>query len=209
MPRGPWCRRSGPRTASPSWSSRATPGCSSPRPPSPPRRAGGRARYIDSPQMLAGAFHDELSRAASLVARGVRVRVAGLRGASLERVFGYEPAGDGWVRLPDFAAGEERRVLVKLAIPPGRGLADIAAVELAFDDVRGAQRGARTVAQVTFTSDASLLALAPTAAAVSGAGAGMAERAGQAARLQEDGRRAEAKVRIDAMSRIAKDVART
>src|SRR5439155_13305213 len=104
-------------------------------------QAGGRARYIDSPQMLAGAFRDELSRAAALVARGVRVRVAGLHGASLERVFGYEPEADGWVRLPDFAAGEERRVLIKLAIPAGRGLADIAAVELAFEDVRGVQRG--------------------------------------------------------------------
>ena len=157
-------------------------------------QAGGRARYIDSPQMLAGAFRDELSRAASLVARGVRVRVAGLHGASLERVF---------------AGGEERRVLVELAIPAGRGLADIAAVELAFEDVRGVQRGARTVAQATFTSDASLLALAPTAAAVSGARAEMAELAGQAARLQEDGRRAEARARIEAMSRIAKDTAQT
>jgi Ca-activated chloride channel family protein len=172
-------------------------------------QAGGRARYIDSPQMLAGAFRDELSRAASLVARGVRVRVAGLHGASLERMFGYEPEGDGWVRLPDFAAGEERRVLVKLAIPPGRGLADIAAVELAFEDVRGAQRGARTVAQATFTSDASLLALAPTDAAVAGARAEMAELAGQAARLQEDGRRDEAKARIEALSQIANDTART
>jgi len=172
-------------------------------------QAGGRARYIDSPQMLAGAFRDELSRAASLVAREVRVRVAGLHGATLERVFGYESETDGWVRLPDFAAGEERRVLVKLAIPAGRGLADIAAVELAFDDVRGARRGARTVAQATFTSDASLLALAPNAAAVSGARAEMAELAGQAARLQENGWRAEAKARIQAMSRIANDIART
>ena len=172
-------------------------------------QAGGRARYIDSPQVLAGAFRDELSRAASLVARGVRVRIAGLHGASLERVFGYEPEADGWVRLPDFAAGEQRRVLIKLAIPAGRGLSDIAAVELAFEDVRGVQRGARTVAQATFTSDASLLALAPTAAAVSGARAEMAELAGQAARLQEDGRRAEARARIEAMSRIANDTAQT
>jgi Ca-activated chloride channel homolog len=172
-------------------------------------QAGGRARYIDSPQMLAGAFRDELSRAASLVAREVRVRVTGLQGASLERLFGYEPEADGWVRLPDFAGGEERRVLVKLVIPAGRGLADIAAVELAFDDVRGARRGARTVAQATFTSDASLLALAPTAAAIAGARAEMAELAGQAARLQEDSLRAEAKARIEAMSQIAKDTART
>jgi Ca-activated chloride channel homolog len=172
-------------------------------------QAGGRARYIDSPRMLAAAFRDELSRAAALVARGVRVRVTGLQGVSLERVLGYEPDAEGWVRVPDFAAGEERRVLARLTIPPGRGLASVAAVEVAFEDVGGSPRAAKALAQATFTSDASLLATAPTSAAVAGARAEMAELAGQAARLQEDGRRAEAKARIDAMGRIAQAAARS
>jgi len=71
-------------------------------------QAGGRARYVDSPQILPGAFRAELGRAAAMVARDVRVRVTGLGGVSVERVIGYQPDA-GWVRLLDFAAGEERR----------------------------------------------------------------------------------------------------
>jgi len=165
-------------------------------------QAGGRARYIDSPQILAAAFRDELSRAAALAARGVRLRVTGASGSSINRVLGYEADG-GWIRVPDFAAGEERRVLVKLSIPLGRGLADVATVELAFEDARGEEQRARTVAQATFTSDASLLALAPTEAAASGTRAEMAELADQAARLQEAGRRGEAQARVAALHRVA------
>jgi Ca-activated chloride channel family protein len=165
-------------------------------------QAGGRARYIDSPQMLPAAFRDELSRASALVARGVLLRVTGTSGTSVSRVLGYEAEGD-WIRVPDFAAGEERRVLVKLAIPPGHGLADVAAVELVFDDARGEKQRARAVAQATFTSDPTLLSSAPTEAAASGARAEMAELADQAARLQEAGRRGEARARVMALKRVA------
>jgi Ca-activated chloride channel family protein len=170
-------------------------------------QAGGRARYIDSPEILPGAFRAELSRAAALVARDVRLRVTGLSGASLDRVLGYEPDA-GWVRVPDFAAGEERRVLVKLTIPRGHGLADIAAVDLSFAGATGEQRTARAVAQATFTSDASLLAQPPTQAAAAGASAEMAELAQQAALLQERGDRREARARLDAVKRVAAQGAR-
>jgi len=170
-------------------------------------QAGGRARYIDSPEILPGAFRAELSRAAALVARDVRVRVKGLSGVSLDRVLGYEPEA-GWVRVPDFAAGEERRVLVKLTIPPGRGLADIAAVELTFAGATGGQRTSVAMAQATFTSDPSLLAQAPTQAAATGASAEMAELAQQAALLQEKGDRREARARLDIVKRVATRAAR-
>ena len=170
-------------------------------------QAGGRARYIDSPEILPGAFRAELSRAAALVARDVRVRVTGLSGASLDRVLGYEPEA-GWVRVPDFAAGEERRVLVKLTIPPGRGLADVAAIDLTFAGATGEQRTAVAVAQATFTSDPSLLAQAPTQAAATGASAEMAELAQQAANLQEKGDRREARARLDIVKRVATRAAR-
>lgn len=165
-------------------------------------QAGGRARYIDSPEILPRAFHGELSRARSAVARDVRVRVSGLAGANVERVLGYQSDG-GWVRVPDFAAGEERRVLVKLSVPGGRGIIDLAAVELQFEDAAGAQKGARSVAQATFTSDRGELAQAPTAAAVEGAKAEMAELAEKAARLQEEGRRTEAQARVDELKHVA------
>jgi Ca-activated chloride channel family protein len=165
-------------------------------------RAGGRARYIDSPEILPGAFRHELSRASSMVARNVRVHVNAVSGASVERVLGYETEG-GWVRLPDFAAGEERRVLVKLSVPPGRGLTDLAAVELRFDEAAGGGKFSQASAQATFTSDSSLLAQAPTDAAVQGAKAEMADLALQAARLQEEGRRAEAQAQMMKLRQVA------
>jgi Ca-activated chloride channel family protein len=165
-------------------------------------QAGGRARYIQSPEILPRAFHDELSRAAASVARDVRLRVNGLAGAGVVRVIGYEPQ-DGWVRVPDFAAGEERRVLVKLSVPAGHGATDLAAVELRFEDAQGAEQRAQSVAQVTFTRDSAQLAQAPGAAAVEGAKAEMAQLAEQAARLREDGRRFEAEARVTQLKKVA------
>ena len=165
-------------------------------------QAGGRARYVDSPEILPGAFRAELSRASALVARDVRLKVTGLSGASLDRVLGYEAEG-GSVRIPDFASGEERRVVAKLRIPPGRGLADVAAVELSFDSAAGEPQQARVVAQAIFTADATLLGRPPTQAAASGASAEMAELAQQAALLKETGDRSQARVRLEAVRRIA------
>jgi Ca-activated chloride channel homolog len=165
-------------------------------------QAGGRARYIDSPAILAGAFRAELSRAATLVARDVHLRVTGLSGASVDRVLGYDADG-GWVRVPDFAAGEERRVLVKLTIPPGRGVANVAAVELTFKGATGEQQKAREVAQATFTSEAALLGQAPTQAAATGASVEMAELAQEAAQFREKGDGREARARLDAVNRVA------
>src|SRR5229473_7743128 len=165
-------------------------------------QAGGRARYIQSPEVLPGAFHDELSRAAAAVARGVRLRISGLGGAGVTRVLGYE-AQEGWVRVPDFAAGEERRVLVKLSVPPGHGATDLASVELRFEDAQGAEQRAQSVAQATFTSDRTSLSEAPGPAAIEGAKQEMAQLADQAARYQEEGRRAEAKAQVDQLKQVA------
>ena len=166
---------------------------------------GGRARYIASPEVLPGAFRDELGRAAAAVARNVRLH---LEGATVERVLGYE-AASGWVRLPDFAAGEQRRVLVKLRVPPGRGLAELARVQLTFDDaVSGAATAASAGVQGAYTSDAALLGLAPTGAAVEGAKAEMAELAQHAAQLQEAGRRDEAAAQLALLRGVASQTAR-
>jgi Ca-activated chloride channel family protein len=172
-------------------------------------QSGGRARYIASPEVLPGAIRDELSRASHAVARNVRLRIDGLAGVSVERVLGYQPVGGdrfegGSVRLPDFAASEERRVLVKLRVPPGHGLTALAQVELRLDDAAsGAVASARDAAQAAFTSDPGLLALAPTGAAVEGAKAEMADLAQQAAHLQEEGRRPEAAARVQALRAVA------
>jgi Ca-activated chloride channel family protein len=168
---------------------------------------GGRARYIASPDVLPGAFRDELSRSATEVARNVRVRIKPVGATVLERVLGYEPEG-GWVRLPDFAAGEERRVLAKLQIPPGAGLTSVAAVELQFDDVAtGAVQRSEAAADVTLTADRALQAAPATEAAAYGAKAEMADLARQAAIDRETGRRAQAQARIELMRAVAKKAA--
>jgi Ca-activated chloride channel homolog len=164
--------------------------------------SGGRARYIASPEVLPGAFRDELSRAASVVARNVRVKVNGLAGAGVERVLGYEVL-DGWVRLPDFAAGEERRVLVKLSLPAGKGETDLAAVELSFEDAQGESRHAQASAQATFTSESARLDEPAGPAAAYGAKAEMAEMANRAASLRESGRHAEAKAQLISLRKVA------
>jgi Ca-activated chloride channel family protein len=166
-------------------------------------RSGGRARYIASPEVLPGAFRDELSRAAAVVARNVRVRVSGAAGAGVERVLGYEVT-DGWVRLPDFAAGEERRVLVKLSLPAGKGKVDLAAIELAFEDAQGEVRHAQASAQAIFTSETARLDEPAGPAAASGAKAEMAEMATKAASLRESGRRAEATAQLVSLHKVAR-----
>ena len=161
---------------------------------------GGRARYLASPEVLPGAFRDELSRAAAAAARNVRLQI---EGTNVEHVLGYEAEG-GWVRLPDFAAGEERRVLVKLRVPPGRGLAELLRVQLRFDDAAsGAGAEASAIVQGAYTTDSGLLALVRTGAAVEGAKAEMAELAQHAAQLQEAGRRDEAAAQVALLRSVA------
>jgi len=169
---------------------------------------GGRARYIASPDVLPGAFRDELSRAATEVARNVRVRIKPIGGTNVDRVLGYDSDG-GWVRLPDFAAGEERRVLAKLRIPAGSGLTSVAAVELQFDDaVSGSAQRAEANAQITLTADATLQATPATDAAAEGAKAEMADLAQQAALEQGQGGRAEARAGIVLLRAVATKAAR-
>jgi Ca-activated chloride channel family protein len=166
---------------------------------------GGRARYIASPEVLTGAFRDEFSRAASMVARDVRVNVQGLAGAKIERVLGYEMDG-GWVRLPDFAAGEERRVLAKIALPAnGKGNTELAAVQLAFDDARGSAQHAQTTAAAQFTEEARLFNQPAGPAALEGAKVEMAETAQRAAMLREDGKRDEAEQAMQSLDKVAAD----
>ena len=165
--------------------------------------SGGRARYIASPEVLPGAFRDELSRAASVVARNVRVRVSGVAGAGVERVLGYE-VSDGWVRLPDFAAGEERRVLVKLSLPAGKGETDLAAVQLSFEDAQGEARRASASASATFTNESARLEEPAGPAAAYGAKAEMAEMASHALSLRESGRRDEAWAQLLSLHDVAR-----
>ena len=161
-------------------------------------QAGGRTRFIRTADELVPAFRAELSRASAVVARGVRLEVRALSGARVLGVLGYEADG-GWVRLPDFAAGEERRVMVKLALPPGRGVEELARVQLAFADAAGADHRCETAAQATFTADRAQLGQAPTAAATNGARVEMAQLAQQAAQAREKGKAQDARSSLAAL----------
>jgi Ca-activated chloride channel family protein len=116
-------------------------------------QAGGRARYVSDGAMLAQAFAAEFSRAAAAVAHDVRLDVRPFKNVVVQRVLGFESAAGG-VRLPDIAAGEERRVLVRLLVPPGRGTAELADIHVTWRDAAGAEQKIRTSAQAQYTADA-------------------------------------------------------
>ena len=166
-------------------------------------QAGGRARFIQTADELTPAVSAELTRASAVVARGVRLEVRGLSGARVVGVPGYAADG-GWIRLPDFAAGEERRVLVKLALPPGRGTVDLLRVALTFADAAGADHRCEAAAQATFTADRALLGQAPTAAATNGARIEMAQLAQQAAEARERGDLHAAQTGLAALQAVAR-----
>ena len=163
---------------------------------------GGRMQFIEDVSTLPRAFAAELGRANRIVATDVRLRVAAPAGGTVERVFGYEPV-DGVVRVPDFAAGDERHVLLRLAFRGGTGTAGVAAVEVEYVDAAGRARRAAASAQATFTADARLLAEPPGRAAVDGARAEMADLARAAALEEEAGRRDQAAEKLDQLARVA------
>lgn len=147
-------------------------------------QAGGRARFVSNGEMLAQAFATEFSRAASAVAHDVRLQVKPVRNVRVERVLGFEMDAQG-VRLPDISAGEERRVLVKLLVPPGRGTAELADIALTWRDAKGAEQKARSSAQAQYTADARVLGeQKPNKISWQGAMAEMAESAAAAVRYQ-------------------------
>jgi Ca-activated chloride channel family protein len=163
-------------------------------------QGGGRTRFIHSAAELAPAMRAELTRAARTVARDVRIDVTGLSGARVLRVLGYGFDGDS-IRLPDFAAAEERRIFVKLAYAGAarEGDSDVAKVALSFIDAAGAPHAAQAVARASFTSDPALLRVRANEALAHGARAELAELARDAAELKGEGRAEEARSRVGQM----------
>jgi len=171
-------------------------------------QAGGRTRFIRTADELPPAVRAELTRASRAVAREVRLDVRAVGGAKIVRVLGY-PSEGGWIRLPDFAAGEERRVLVKLALPAASaGTVEVARVALSFADAQGTAHRDEAAAQAAFTADRSLLGLPPTDALAHGVRAEMAELAQSAAELKGAGRADEAREKMVRMRQVVHRAAR-
>ena len=150
-------------------------------------QGGGRTRFIERADDLTPAIRAELTRSAQAVARDVRLDIQGESGARVERVLGLRPEADGSVRLPDFAAGETRRVLVKLRLPSGRGEARLARVAVRCRDVAGESFRAEAFGIGTYTADNHLLQTEANEAALWGARAEMADVAQRAVQAQEKG----------------------
>jgi Ca-activated chloride channel family protein len=173
-------------------------------------QAGGRARFIEQAGELPEAIRAELARAAAVVARGVKLEVQGSAGAQVERVLGLRAEKDGTLRLPDFSAGETRRVLVKLRLPQnttGQGAARFAHVSVRCEDAAGKQYQAQAEASASYTADARLLSAPAGEAEEWGAKAEMADVAQRAVRAQESGDRAEAARQVAELHRVAKEAA--
>ena len=174
-------------------------------------QAGGRARFIEREAELPEAFRAELARAAAVVARNVKLEVQGSAGAQVERVLGLRAESDGTLRLPDFSAGETRRVLVKLRLPAGntnnQGAARFAHVSVKCEDAGGKKFQASAEASASYTADARLLAVPAGEAEEWGARAEMADVAQQAVRAQESGNRYEAARQVAELHRVAKEAA--
>ena len=169
-------------------------------------QGGGRTRFIHSASELEPAMRAELTRAARTVARDVRLEVRGSSGTRVVRVLGYGADG-GSIRLPDFAAGEERRVLVKLSLAPAaEGEGEVARVALSFADPAGAAHHSETVARGSFTAKAALLGMRANDALAHGARAELAELARDAAEMKGDGRAEEARQRLDEMQVLLRSV---
>lgn len=148
-------------------------------------------------------------RSSSVVAREVKLTVEGASGATVEQVFGYE-SDHGTVRLPDFAAGESRRILARLRIPGGRGEAELVRVKVACADAGGKVFAAAAAAGGTFTAEVERLREAPRQAAAEGAKAEMAQLARRALVAFEQGdadkgQKMEAEI-DDLSNRVAKEL---
>ena len=170
-------------------------------------QSGGRARYVANGEVLASAFAGELSRATRTAAQDVRLRIDATSGARVSRILGFEGEGTS-VRVPDIACGEERRILVKLLAPPGRGTAQLAQIEVRYRDARGEPHSVRTAADATYTADELKLgAEKPNKVTWQGAMAEMADAASNALRYQAEGDLAKAKAEQSNLLGVARRAA--
>jgi Mg-chelatase subunit ChlD len=86
---------------------------------------GGRYRYVDRPEGLETMFAEELGTMTRLASRGVSVQVQLAEGVEVRQVYGYgehdgEMTAEGYRALiGDMHAGQQRKVVARLAVPDG------------------------------------------------------------------------------------------
>ncbi len=100
----------------------------------------GSYAYLQDASQLATIFQKDLQQAGTTVAQDVGLSLSVPSSAQISEVLGYriERRGDAmWVPLPDFAAGQVERVVVRLSVDgpaPGQ-IIDVASVRLSYRDL--------------------------------------------------------------------------
>ncbi|MFN7131799.1 MAG: vWA domain-containing protein [Myxococcales bacterium] len=99
---------------------------------------GGAYHFLSDSEQLAAIFDRELQQATRTVASSPVLTIRP-KGGTLQEVYGYLSEQDGGVmrvRLPDFAAGEHRKVVVRMLVPASSvGALAVADVSVDYADV--------------------------------------------------------------------------
>ncbi len=79
--------------------------------------SGGKYHFIKESAKVAQVFQDEVLRLQRVVARNVSLRLATGPGVTIQNVVGLPMAGPSSVLIGDMSEGEERDIVVRLALP--------------------------------------------------------------------------------------------
>jgi Ca-activated chloride channel family protein len=119
---------------------------------------GGAYAYLQDAGQLATIFQKDLTQAATQVAHGVQLRLDSVPGVSIDEALGYrtwhnDHANIALIALPDFAAGQSERVVVKLRVnaPAAGATFDVANLHLDYTDLL---KGARIDSPLTLSAHA-------------------------------------------------------
>lgn len=174
---------------------------------------GGSYDYVDDPRELAGVLADELERTASVVARGVRVKVKLPPNVEPLDVIGWDATreADGWsLWLGDVYAGETRKIITRVRVGAApEGELAVASVSADYHDLLlDADAMSTAQARATVTRDRNLAAASVDRdRAVASHRAWGAWHLEQSARAWEAGNREEARRQVSAGKAVLQQAA--
>lgn len=165
----------------------------------------GAYAYLQDASQLSAIFQKDLNAASTQVARGVSVTFRVPRGAQLQRVLGYSQVtrrmdGDSelvTVTLPDFAAGQQERVVAHFTVDgvSAGATVDVSGLDLAYQDLLASGPAHAEARLASMTSDEQKVVMdnRDKDAIVFAARARAADNAAKAAESVAQGNREEAK----------------
>jgi len=101
--------------------------------------SGGRYRFIDSAEKVAGFFREELQRIDTVYGRNASAALTAGPGVRIDAVVGMQetsPGGAAYVPLGDIARGDTRDILVRMTVTPRKAGVPIELLDamITFDD---------------------------------------------------------------------------